>query len=231
MSARRGADFDRLAGVYATLELLTFGSALSRRRLCFLSEPRLATAGRALVLGDGDGRFTAALLERHPHLDVTVVDSSRAMIARLEARVRRSAPAARLELHCADARGWLPGPAAYDVVAAHFFFDCFSTSDVQSIVANITPSLSPNALWLVSEFAIPPHGLVMPLARLLLRTLYFAFRVITGLRVAQLPDYPTALSEAGFGQAKTVATLGGVLRSELWEARSQAVRDAGRARR
>jgi SAM-dependent methyltransferase len=223
VSARAVADFDRLAGVYATLERLTFGPALSRRRFCFLPEPRLASARRALVLGDGDGRFTAALLARHPGLEVTVVDASRKMLARLEARVRARTPMAALDLQCTDACAWLPSRAGYDVVAAHFFFDCFSTSDVEAILAHVTPALSPNAFFVVSEFAIPPRGLARPLARLLIRALYLAFRLLTGLEVTQLPDYAAALARAGFVERSVVTGLGGVLRSELWARSGSAV--------
>jgi hypothetical protein len=123
---------------------------------------------------------------------------------------------AKLELHCVDARVWRPGPVAYDVVAAHFFFDCFSSSDVETIVAHVAPALSAEAFWMVSEFAIPPAGFVTPLAWLLVRTLYFAFHVLTGLEVTCLPNHAKALAEVGFAQAEKETGLGGVLRSELW---------------
>src|SRR6185437_1080687 len=55
--------FDRLARVYRWMEWLSFGPYLSRCRRAFL--PQLRDARRALVLGDGDGRFTAALLRRN----------------------------------------------------------------------------------------------------------------------------------------------------------------------
>jgi len=119
MSSRPAANFDPLARCYAPLEWLSFGSALSRRRTRFLGDPRLAGTTHALVLGDGDGRFTAALLERYPSLRVTALDSSAAMLAALERRVALRTPRARLELHCADIRTWLPPRAGYDLVATH----------------------------------------------------------------------------------------------------------------
>lgn len=216
MPSRPAANFDPLARCYAPLERLSFGSALSRRRTRFLGDPRLAGTTHALVLGDGDGRFTAALLERYPSLRVTALDSSAAMLAALERRVALRTPRARLELHCADIRTWLPPRAGYDLVATHFFFDCFTSDEVQAMVERIGPALAPNALWLVSDFAIPPRGVASLLARLLVSALYFAFRILTGLTVSSLPRYTSALNAAGFSCQDEEAALGGALRAELW---------------
>ena len=214
------ANFDRLARLYATLEWLSFGRALSRRRRCFLSDPRVAAAQRALVLGDGDGRFTAALLDRYPALEITAVDASAEMLAELERRVRALTPSATLDLHCADLRSWRVPRANYDLIVSHFVFDCLTTRDLSNLVARIAPALTANARWLVSDFAIPSHAIWTPLAKLLLRFLYCAFGLLTGLRVRQLPDYQSALKSAGFELTGAETALGGTLRSEIWEKRA-----------
>ena len=211
------ANFDRLARLYAPLEWLSFGRALSRRRRCFLADPRVASAQRALVLGDGDGRFTAALVERYPALEVTAVDASADMLEELERRVRAKTPSAALDLQCADLRTWSVTGAGYDLVVSHFVFDCLTTPDLAGLVARIAPALAPRARWLVSDFAIPSHALWTPIAQLLLRFLYFAFRLLTGLEVTQLPDYQSALASARFELASVETGLGGTLRSELWQ--------------
>ena len=211
------ANFSRLARLYATLEWLSFGAALARRRRCFLAHPLLDNARHALVLGDGDGRFTAALVSRHPTLAVTAVDASAGMLAELERRVRVLTPNAALNLKCADLRVWPVPHANYDLVVSHFVFDCLTTGDVADLVARVVPALGPNARWLVSDFAIPSHPLWAPFARLLLRFLYFAFGLLTGLRVKQLPDYQSALKSAHFKLLDVEVALGGTLRSELWQ--------------
>jgi len=211
------ANFDRLARLYAPLEWLSFGRALSRRRLHFIDDPRVACARRVLVLGDGDGRFTAALLARYPTLHVTAVDASAPMLAEFERRVRAAAPNAVLELHCADLRGWRVPRADHDLVVSHFLFDCFTTRDLVSLIERVSPALAPNARWLVSDFAIPQHALWTPFAKLLLSSLYWAFRLLTGLRVTHLPDYQTALKTGHVELTDADTSLGGSLRSELWE--------------
>ena len=205
--------FDRVAAIYAPFERLTFGGALMRRRLAFLGE--IAGARRVLVLGDGDGRFCAELVARYPDVVLTAVDGSRAMLARLEARVRQRVPGAQLETACLDARDFVPDPHGYDAVVAHFFFDCFTTAELSVLVPRIAAVLPAGARWVVSDFAIPP-GSAGLFARVLVRALYLAFRLLTGLRVTHLPDHALALGAASFTCTDVETSLGGALRSELW---------------
>jgi SAM-dependent methyltransferase len=220
-----GTGFDRVARIYAPLERVTFGRALTACRDAFI--PRLEDVRRALVLGDGDGRFTEALLLHHPHIEVTAIDGSAAMLALLDARVRRVAPEARVALHHADARAFIPEPPAYDLVVSHFFLDCLSTEDVAALVARLVPGLRSDARWIVSEFATP-RGLLRWPAWALVRVLYLAFRLLTGLRVTRLPDHATPLARHGFQLAGTALRLGGVLRAELWQRAERSARPLGR---
>ena len=71
-------NFNHLARIYRWLEYLTFGPFLWRCRVHFL--PQLSDCRSALVLGDGDGRFTARLLRENPHLRVMAIDGSPGMI-------------------------------------------------------------------------------------------------------------------------------------------------------
>jgi SAM-dependent methyltransferase len=209
------ANFDRLAGVYRWMEWLSFGPWLDRCRRAFLGE--VAGAQRALVIGDGDGRYTAALLRANPGVQVEAVDASGAM---LRALVRHAGSnAGRVRTCLADARRWTPPAQGYDLVATHFFLDCLTTDEVRELAARIRPALAAEAAWVVSEFAVPPGFYGRFVARPLIAFLYFAFGVLTGLRVRQLPDHCAALEKAGFVLCERRAWLGGLLVAEMWTAR------------
>ncbi|MGH9606135.1 MAG: class I SAM-dependent methyltransferase [Terracidiphilus sp.] len=206
------ADLNRLAGLYQWMEYATFGPWLSWCRTAYLAE--LRSCRRALVLGDGDGRFTARLLRANPQVEVDAVDASTAM---LRALVRRAGPhAGRVRAHCADARLWEHANAPYDLVAAHFFLDFLTTEEVRALARTLRGAVSAGALWVVSEFAIPESGFGRLAARPVVAGLYFGFRRLTGLAVRKLPDHRGALSEAGFLLARRRPRLGGLLVSELW---------------
>src|ERR1700722_7962278 len=77
----RTADFGRLARIYRWMEWATFGPLLWRCRCAFLAEMHDRKA--ALILGDGDGRFTARLLECNPLIQIEAIDASSAMLQQL----------------------------------------------------------------------------------------------------------------------------------------------------
>ena len=215
------ANFDRLARLYAPLEWLSFGRALSRRRRCFLADPRLASARRALVLGDGDGRFTAALVERYPTLEVTAVDASAGMLDELERRVRAKTPRATLDLQCADLRSWTVPRRSFDLVVSHFLFDCLTTRRSNGPRRTLRARARPErALARVGFRDSRATRVWARAAKLLLRFLYFAFGILTGLEVTHLPDYQSALKSAHFELEDAETALGGTLRSELWARRA-----------
>lgn len=205
-------NFNRLARIYRWMEWCTFGPWLWRCRCAFL--PNLGVPRHALVLGDGDGRFTARLLSQHPALLVDAVDCSSAMLSEL---TRRSAPnAARIQPHLADAREWQPVAEHYDLIATHFFLDCLSTGEVASLAARVKSHVTPDSLWLVSEFAVPKGWFGKFVARPLVSLLYWAFRFLTGLKIRRLPDHRDALADAGFSLIRERRFLQGLLVSELW---------------
>jgi SAM-dependent methyltransferase len=214
MTATMTPNFDLIAAPYRFLEYLTFGPALTRCRNHFL--PRLADRRRALILGDGDGRFTARLLASDTSLTADAVDLSPSMLALLTRRATSADPTAagRLRTHVADARTFAPkGP--YDLVVSHFFLDCLTQLDLESLAARIRPRLALNALWLVSEFRIPSGPLRLP-AQAVVRSLYLGFRLLTGLRTTNLPNHPAALTSAGLTRTAQHLSLGGLLATELW---------------
>jgi SAM-dependent methyltransferase len=210
--AKQAPNFDRLAKVYRWMELLTFGPLLARCRNAFLLE--LVTARRALILGDGDGRFTAKLLRVNSLVRIDAVDSSPAMLGALLHRA--GANGGRITLHCADARGWQPENEQYDLVATHFFLDCLTTEECYGLAARLRSTVCPSAVWIVSEFAVPEGWFGEFVARPLIWLLYRAFGVLTELTIRNLPDHHAAFRDAGFALAGHRTRLHGLLVSEMW---------------
>jgi SAM-dependent methyltransferase len=205
----RAPSFDGIARPYRWLEYLILGRALERTRTHFL--PRLSDRRHALILGDGDGRFTATLLAQNPTLQADAVDLSASMLA----LTRQRTASLRLHTHHADARAFTP-PHPPDLVVTHFFLDCLTQPETAALAARLAPALAPQALWLVSDFRIPPGPLHWP-ARALIRLLYLAFRLLTGLRTTHLPDHAAALTAAGFHRLAHHHSLAGLLATELWQ--------------
>jgi ubiquinone/menaquinone biosynthesis C-methylase UbiE len=217
------SNFDRLACPYRWMEYASFGPYLERCRLAQLAY--LGGAKRALVLGDGDGRFLKQLLASNPLLTADVVDSSRSMLRVLDRRIRRMGEPfhRRIHLHNADALGW-NASGGYDLVVCHFFLDCFFMPQLDRLFDRLMPHLNPGARWVISEFSIPCRASAPPLAssfarclaRPIVGLLYRCFGLLTGLRVRHLPDYAASLRRRGLTLERETCFLGGLLQSQLW---------------
>lgn len=210
--------FDRLAKPYRWMEYLSFGTALERCRFHFL--PQLRDTQHALLLGDGDGRFTAALLQQAQATDAFAVDGSEAMLHALQERCAAIGVEHRLQTLRAPLNNGLPDTIAdrhFDLIATHFFLDCLNDAEVERIAHDAALCATPDALWVISEFRVPTHGVMRFPSRLIVRLLYLAFRAITGLRAQQLPAYEAILQRNGWRMQQQQTQLGGLLISELWQ--------------
>lgn len=209
----KAANFNGLARVYRWLEWFTFGSILWRCRCAFLGEMKNRRA--ALVIGDGDGRFTARLLECNSQVVVEAQDASEAMLHQL--RLRAAGNINRVRTRLTDARrpNFLAG--RFDLVATHFFLDCLTTSEVEALAVQIRGRLEPDAVWVISEFAVPDNLFGLLVARPLVSALYFAFGWLTGLTIRKLPEHHHALRTAGFVLRQQRKWFRGLLVSEVWQ--------------
>jgi ubiquinone/menaquinone biosynthesis C-methylase UbiE len=208
-------NFDRIAAAYQFLERITFGPALHCCRTAHLD--RFGGCRRALILGDGDGRFAADLVKRYPHLSADCVDLSGRMIELARRRVLAIAGAAgRVRFFAADARTANWPDRGYDLVATNFFLDCFPVDEVAALVRRVLPVCTPDVLWLDGDFRLPQAGWPRLTARLLLWVMYRAFWVSTGLAVGSLADSTPIFNGCGFSLVSEKSRLCGFLSSRLW---------------
>jgi SAM-dependent methyltransferase len=206
-------NFDNLAGAYLWLERLTFGNLLWKCRCAYLDE--LRSCRTALVIGDGDGRFTARLLESNPDIRIDAVDNSPAMLRALLQRAGTNST--RVHIHQADARTFAPPQHGYDLIVTHFFLDCLTTEEVIGLANRLRSCVAPSCRWVISEFAIAKGWLGWIFARPLVGALYITFWLLTRTTVFCLPDHREALPLAGFALTHRYHILGGSLVSEMWQ--------------
>jgi ubiquinone/menaquinone biosynthesis C-methylase UbiE len=197
---------DLIAPHYWWIERLGMGRSLERRRRWFL--PEIVHARRALVLGDGDGRFLRELLRRNAVVRADYVDSSRRMLE----LARQKAGAERVNYQQANALTLEFPREAYDLIATHFFFDCFNADDLETLIGRVADAAKPGAQWIVSEFRTPN----VP-ARLLVSALYLFFGITTGLKTHKLADHRPILRSHGFRLINASHSRGALVVSELWE--------------
>jgi ubiquinone/menaquinone biosynthesis C-methylase UbiE len=212
---------DRIARWYEPAEHLSFRRALERRRFAYLNQ--LRESRRAMLLGGGDGRFLARLLEVNPAMEVTYVDVSGEMARIAERRIARLGRSFRnrVQFFCADVLTFVPPHDDYDLIATHFFLDCFTPEEVRKLILKMMEWTRPETKWVLSDFQYSPSAFGRFWTSAVIRVLYAAFRATTGLRVHRIPPYVPLLFSAGFHRRQRDTAAGGLLISELWECRKE----------
>ena len=208
--------FDALAPYYRAMEFVLAGSLLHRCRTAFLDQA--AQARTALLLGEGPGRYLVELLRVNPRLCVTCLDSS----ARMLAVAREHLPARpfsdqQVRFVCADWRAWPGDGGPFDLVATHFFLDCFQAGQLAELVPKVAALASSHALWVLSDFREPAAGWQRLRAQFVLKAAYLFFHWAAALSASQLTPPDPFLEASGFHLLQRRLFHHGLLHADLWQ--------------
>jgi ubiquinone/menaquinone biosynthesis C-methylase UbiE len=206
-------NFDAIAPFYRRLERLVFGGKLQRARCAFVRQ--IPPARRALVIGDGDGRFLEQLRRAQPELPIDCLDASARMLARARARVGDE----NAQYIRADIRVAAFPARRYDLIVTNFLLDCFDERELPQVIETLAAAASDDAVWLIADFQIPGRGWRRPAARLLIATMYFFFRIVAGLTTRRLVEFALLLEARGFCLTNSAFSPNEMLRAQVWRRR------------
>jgi ubiquinone/menaquinone biosynthesis C-methylase UbiE len=212
--------FDPLAPWYQTLERIAFGDDLQRCRVACLGE--IVRPHRALIVGEGDGRFLCELLRLHPGVEVDCLDASRRMLQLALERIERELPerAGCVRFLHEDITSWVAPEQHYDLVVTHFVLDCFPEAALTGIIKKLAAAATEDANWLVADFCVPPKGMARLRARAWLAAMYLLFRLTARIQASELIDPTPFMRAAGFGLARQHLFRKGMLKSGMWRRNS-----------
>ena len=203
-------NFDPVAAPYHWLETIVFGDQLQQARVAFMRE--MGRPRRALVIGEGDGRFLAEFVRLYPETPVDCIEAS----ARMIGLAQRAAGAAPVKFIQADIGSVALVENSYDLIVTHFFLDCFTDETLPRLIDRLAYAATAESLWLIADFCHPPHGWRRWRARALIATMYSFFRAVAGIEARKLVDYRPVLRPQGFCLTKNTVSPNGMICSELW---------------
>ena len=208
--------FDTLAPCYGTLERIAFGDVLQRCRVACLRE--IDTPRRALIVGEGNGRFLSELLRIHPEVEIDCIDASQQMLQLAKERLNRelSRHAERVCFVHQDITGWAMPAHRYDLIVTHFFLDCFPEPALIGVIKKLAQFATDDANWLLSDFCIPQKGMARLRAHGWLAAMYLFFRITTRIEASELIDPTPFLRVEGFTLTRQHLFRKGILKSEIW---------------
>jgi ubiquinone/menaquinone biosynthesis C-methylase UbiE len=208
--------FDSLAPFYHALEWIAFGDALQHCRTACLGE--ISQPRRALLLGEGNGRFLSQLLKVHPEVEVDYLDSSARMLQLAKRRLERtrSESVGRVRFLKEEIASWNAPIERYDLVVTHFVFDCFPEAELKAIIKKLGRAATPDASWLLADFSLPAKGLARVNAAVWLSAMYAFFRLTTHINARELVDPTPVIRAENFVLCRRYDSNRGLLKSELW---------------
>lgn len=212
-----GKGFDRLVSIYDGLARLVYGKSIRRVQTHFLAQwPQNASI---LIVGGGTGWFLEEVLRQADPAQVLYVDVSSRMIRKSQNRIAtRSQPLAeRVEYFQGTIHDLPDLDRSFDVVVTHFYLDMFNGEDLQGEIEVLTGWLRPGGIWSLADFAYVEKGLMRPVSRFLVGTMYLFFRAVAGIGSRRLEDYLALLEASGLVRRDGVAYFGGMIRGAVFD--------------
>ena len=173
--------YDLIAPIYDNLAKLFIGKALRKAQIHFLS--LIPPASGLLIAGGGTGWILEEIAAVHPqNLSIDYVDISSKMIALAKQKNKGNNEVNFINQSIFD----FSASKTYDIIITPFFFDNFKEEKAQKAFTILHQKLTPNGLWLYTDFQINPTSPFWQKA--VLFSMYAFFRIAANIEAARLPD-------------------------------------------
>ena len=140
--------FNRVAPFYEFGEKFFFGGLLDSSRTFF--KEKFKDSRSILLLGEGRGSFLHQLLESNQLCDVTIVDSSSAMIRYQKSKITKE-NLNRVSFKCIPVEHFA-STKEFDLICSFFFWDCFVSQQIEYLVPKCAQFLKKEGFWVNSDF-------------------------------------------------------------------------------
>lgn len=164
-----------------------------------------------MVVGDGDGRFTAELLRVRPDLRVDYVECSKGMVKLAQQRIEQLEVGESVHWATENINEWKG--SGYDLVVTHFLLDCFEGDDLTLLIDSLYGKLNSRGYWLSSDFN-PSVGWW---ARIWVKLMYLFFRLVASLKASHLTPFEPLFKTLGMSSEAEFTSFRGFIYSSLWK--------------
>ena len=182
--------YDFVSSFYDRLAKLVFGTAQLDAQAWSLHH--IPVGARILIAGGGSGWILEEISKIHSKgLTITYIDASPRMIA----LARQRGVASNKVVFIADTiEKFAADSAEYDIVITPFLFDNFSEDTAALAFSALHSNLRATGKWLYVDFAQTPKLS----QKLLLKSMYFFFGLLAGIKARQLPNMERLFGENGY---------------------------------
>lgn len=196
--------FDYVAPIYDSLARLVFRKSIVEAQTYFLN--KITPSSRVLILGGGTGWLLEQLLREVPTCSVWYVEKSAKMIDRSRKRKINNRV---YFIHGTEEN--IPPDLTFDVIITNFYFDLFHNNTLQRVIQHLHRYTLPSTRWFVTDFIDGGKWW----QRLLLKVMYYLFRVVCNIEANQLPRWNKQMKR-GWVESKSKSWYGNFIRSSVW---------------
>jgi ubiquinone/menaquinone biosynthesis C-methylase UbiE len=199
-------DFDRIAFAYDRLTKLVFGNAIIDSQKFFLNG--IPKGSSVLILGGGTGWILTELYKAKKNVSVCYIDASENMLAKAKERFSQS-----LQIQfILGTENDIPLNQKFDCVITNFYLDLFTEESIQAALEKIKRSIVPNAQWIATDFVENSwwHSLM-------LKSMYFFFRMISNIESQKLPEWNKAIQTIGGTQVDSRNFYSGFIQTSAYQ--------------
>lgn len=184
--SRIGKGFNLLAPIYDGVVFLFFGKSFSRLQQQLFSD--LASAEKCLIIGGGSGEVLENAILQNLASEYYYAELSDKMIKKTKSRISRL----NKSYSIAFSNDWTDwDKESFDFIILPFVLDCYSETELQSLISDLVSCLSPKGKILFidfnqeAEFGYEAHFAKAGFISLL----YAFFNLTTGISAQKLPAF------------------------------------------
>jgi len=184
------SNYNFLAPFYKSLSRLVFGKGLEQGATHYFY--RIKEKEKVLIVGGGNGELLKSLYNVCPSATVTYCEFSSKMIG----LANKKNPFLKEQISFLEKDAFTLEDFGFDWVILPFFLDQFEGEQCVSFLKKIMEKSKENTQILFSDM----HE--AGISKVLLGTMYFFFKITTGLKNNKLPDFNKVFVEAGWIKEK-----------------------------
>lgn len=191
-----------------------FGSSLQQAQQALL--PFIPEGARVLLVGGGSGWLLEQLLQSGKTLDVLYLEASPKMLHLARKRYINYPATHSCIVHFKlGTEAALSPPQQFNVVLTPFLLDLFPAQRLHLLMQRLAAVLAPQGLWLFADFwpATQPAPLWQ---KLLERSMYFFFGVLSGVKARRFPDYGRHFTALGLVQTHSFTFYSGMVQAKVY---------------
>lgn len=206
--------FTRVASFYDPLSRLVYGNSLRQAQQVLL--PFIAPQARVLLIGGGSGWLLEQLLRTGNPLDILYLDAAPAMLKRAQHKLQKFTlyHTCKVTFRLGTEADLQP-EEQFDVVFTPFLLDLFQPPRLQQLMHRLTTALAPNGLWLFADFW-PVEQPSPWWQRLLEKTMYTFFGLVSGVEARQFPNYGRHFNALGLSEKYSQHFYNGMVQAKVF---------------